>query len=157
MHSLVFVIFCVSTLLILHTYLFYPSLMILFFRKPKTQIEKFSMQDHLPEVAVLVAAYNEERVIGEKIRSVFDSTYPGKIKVYIGSDASTDNTDLIVEDLKKVYKNLELVKFGGRVGKISIVNHLQSLGDESILVMTDANVIFRPETIFELVKQFKDE
>jgi cellulose synthase/poly-beta-1,6-N-acetylglucosamine synthase-like glycosyltransferase len=42
------------------------------------------------------------------------------------------------------------------VGKIGIVNHLQSLSDDSILIMTDANVIFKQATIFELVKKFKD-
>lgn len=158
MHSILLIIFCVSVLLIMHTYVFYPLGMIVLFKKPKTNIVEFIVTDDLPNVAILVAAYNEEKVIGEKIISVFDSTYPAaKIKVYIGSDASTDNTDQIVENLKLRYPNLELVKFGGRVGKISIVNHLQSLGDESILIMTDANVIFKPTTIFELVKPFKDE
>lgn len=158
MHSLLMVIFCLSALLVLHTYLFYPLLMMLFFRRAKTKVSLYGASDDLPHVAILVAAYNEEKVIGEKINSVFNSTYPAsKIKLYVGSDASTDRTEAIVEELQQRYSNLELVKFGGRVGKISIVNHLQSLGDESILIMTDANVIFRPETIFELVKPFRDE
>ena len=114
---------------------------------------EFSSDDNLPEVAVLIAAYNEEKVIGEKIDSVFNSAYPlSKIKVYLGSDASSDNTDAIAEKLIQKYSNLELVKFEGRVGKISIINHLQSIGDEDILIMTDANVIFTPTTIFQLVK-----
>lgn len=158
MHSFLLFIFCGSLLLVLHTYLLYPLGMMLFFKKPKTNIAAFSQQDELPAVAVLIAAYNEENVIGEKITSVFNTTYPlSKIRVYVGSDASTDNTDKIVENLKLKFENLELVKFSGRVGKISIVNHLQSLGDEDLLIMTDANVIFRPATIFELVKNFKDE
>jgi len=158
MFSVLLVIFCIAVLLILHTYLFYPLLMITLFKRSKTAIREFGHNDELPQVAVLVAAYNEEKVIAEKIISVFSSTYPlNKIKVYVGSDASTDNTDAIVEDLKKKYARLELVKFAGRVGKINIVNQLQSLGDEHLLIMTDANVIFRPETIFELVKSFRDE
>jgi cellulose synthase/poly-beta-1,6-N-acetylglucosamine synthase-like glycosyltransferase len=158
MHSLLLFIFIGSVALIVHTYVIYPLLMMFFFRKPLTKVKEYTVHDKLPNVAVLVAAYNEEKVIGEKIESVFSTDYPiSKIKVYVGSDASADNTENIIEELKKKYTNLELVKFSGRVGKISIINHLQSMGDEEILVMTDANVIFRKETIFELIKKFKDE
>ena len=158
MHSTLLIIFFVSAFLIIHTYVIYPLSMILLFSKTNKKTPEYSLNDELPDVAVLIAAYNEERVIGEKIESVFKSTYPfSKIKIYVGSDASQDNTDVIIENLKQAYKNLELIKFSGRVGKISIINHLQSLGDETILIMTDANVIFKPTTIFELVKKFKDD
>ncbi len=158
MYSLLLVIFITCTLLILHTYLFYPLGMILFCRKARYTPVKYKNNEELPVVAVLVAAYNEEKVIGEKIISVFNSTYPAeKIKVYVGSDASADKTDKIVASLQLSYPNLELVRFQGRVGKISIINHLQSLGEEDILVMTDANVIFTPDTIGELVSSFKDQ
>lgn len=158
MHNVLLIIFIASVLLIVHTYLLYPAAMMLLFPKPRKNILEYSQKDSLPDVAVLIAAYNEEKVIREKVDSVFNTSYPlSKIKVYVGSDASGDDTDVIVETLKQKYSNLELVKFHGRVGKISIINHLQSLGDEDILIMTDANVIFRPTTLFELIKQFKDE
>ncbi|MDI1353351.1 MAG: glycosyltransferase [bacterium] len=151
-------IFIISVVLILHTYLFYPVFMLFFFSKEKKIINHYSNQHDLPKVAVLVAAHNEGKVIREKLESVFQSNYPSsKIRVYVGSDASIDDTEAIVEGLKGKYEQLELVKFESRVGKISIINHLQSLGDEDILIMTDANVIFSPDTLFELVKSFKDE
>lgn len=158
MHNILLFIFYISLLLILHTYFLYPLCMMFLFPKAKTKVEEFSLQDELPEVAVLIAAYNEEKVIKEKILSVFNTTYPlQKIKVYVGSDASTDKTDEIIEQLKNEFPNLQLLKFQGRTGKIGIVNHLQTLGKHDILIMTDANVIFKPQTIFELVKKFKDE
>jgi len=132
--------------------------MMLFFSKQNKKRLSYSQNDELPAVAILVAAYNEEKVIAEKIHSVFNSHYPPqKIKLFIGSDASTDQTDKIVADLCKQYSNLQLVKFSGRVGKISIVNELQSLCEEDILIMSDANVIFTPDTIFNLMSYFKDE
>jgi cellulose synthase/poly-beta-1,6-N-acetylglucosamine synthase-like glycosyltransferase len=158
MHSLLLVIFFGSVLLVMHTYLFYPVAMMVLYARPRTKPAEYTTADELPAVAVLIAAYNEENVIREKIISVFGSSYPmHKIKVYVGSDASEDETDTLVTELKERYAALELIKFNGRVGKISIINHLQSLGDEDILIMTDANVIFRPTTIFELVKYFKDQ
>jgi cellulose synthase/poly-beta-1,6-N-acetylglucosamine synthase-like glycosyltransferase len=158
MAELLLVIFSLSALLVIHTYLIYPVVMILLYRKPRTPVKEYLPDDELPQVAVLVAAYNEEKVIGEKVNSVFSSGYPkDRIKVYIGSDASVDATDSIITDLQNKYERLQLVKFDGRVGKISIINHLQSMGDEDILIMTDANVIFRHDTIYELVRKFKDE
>jgi cellulose synthase/poly-beta-1,6-N-acetylglucosamine synthase-like glycosyltransferase len=149
MDKICLLIFGFCVLLVAHTYLFYPFIMILLFSKPKRKNNLVYANDDLPTVAVLVAAFNEERVIGEKIVSVFNTGYPlSKLKVYVGSDASVDSTDSIVESLKLKYANLELVRFDGRVGKISIINHLQSLGDEEILIMTDANVMFKPETIY---------
>lgn len=158
MYNLLLIVFFVSVLLVIHTYVIYPLVMVLFFSKPRTGIAEYTTGDNLPGIAVLIAAYNEEEVIKEKIESVFNTTYPlEKIKVYVGSDASADNTDAIVDSLKQTYKNLELVKFQGRVGKINIVNQLQSMSDEELLIMTDANVIFKPGTLFELIKKFKDE
>ncbi len=143
----------------LHTYLFYPLAMIFLFSKRKINSIEFSENDiALPTVAVLIAAYNEEKVIKEKLLSVFNSHYPiDKIKVYVGSDASDDFTDKLLEVFKQSHTNFEYVVFKTRSGKINIVNHLQSLSEEDILIMTDANVIFKPETIWELVKKFKDE
>lgn len=158
MHSVLLAIFGISVGLILHTYLFYPLIMITFFSRNKQNVASYHKSEDLPKIALLIAAHNEGKVIREKIESVFNSEYPpSKIKVYVGSDASKDDTDTIVEDLKKKHGRLELVKFEDRVGKISIINHLQSLGDEDILIMTDANVIFTQDTIFELIKNFKDE
>lgn len=158
MHNVLLISFLISVYLILHTYLFYPAVMLVFFSKYKNNILEYSALEELPSVAVLIAAYNEEKVIKEKIESVFRSDYPSsKIKVYVGSDASDDQTDVIVEALKTTYPQLELVKFKSRVGKISIINYLQSLGNEEILIMTDANVNFTSQTIFELIKKFKDE
>jgi cellulose synthase/poly-beta-1,6-N-acetylglucosamine synthase-like glycosyltransferase len=158
MHNSLFVIFCSSLFLILHTYLFYPVGMLLLFSKAKNNPGKFSEDEELPNVAILIAAYNEEKVIEKKILSVFNTTYPlSKVNVYVGSDASTDKTESIIASLQGKYANLHLMKFVGRVGKIGIVNQLQSLVKEEILILTDANVIFKGHTIFELIKNFRNE
>lgn len=158
MVSIVLIIFCVSLMLIAHTYVLYPLCMMLFFKKPRTRPAAYAPGDDVPEVSILIAAYNEEKVIGEKLRSVFNTMYPAhKIRVFVGSDASSDRTDAIVTELKQTFPSIELLRFPGRVGKIGIVNHLQKLVKTELLILTDANVLFTPSTIFELIKQFKDE
>ena len=157
MYNLLIIILIGSSLLILHTYVFYPLFMILIYRNSNHNQLLFYSDYELPSIAILIAAYNEEKVIEKKILSVFNTNYPSsKLKVFIGSDASTDRTDQIISNLTNTYSNLEFIKFKGRVGKISIINHLQSLCDESVLILSDANVIFKQNTIFELVKYFKD-
>ncbi len=44
-----------------------------------------------PAVAVLIPAYNEEKVINRTIQSVLDSTYPN-LRVVVIDDGSTDRT-----------------------------------------------------------------
>lgn len=157
MYNLLIIILIGSFLLILHTYVFYPLFMILIYRNSNHNQLLFYSDDELPSIAILIAAHNEEKVIEKKILSVFNTNYPSsKLKVFIGSDASTDRTDEIISNLTNTYSNIEFIKFKGRVGKISIINHLQSLCDESVLILSDANVIFKQNTIFELVKYFKD-
>ena len=157
MYNLLIIILICSSFLILHTYVFYPLFMILIYRNSNHNQLLFYSDDELPSIAILIAAYNEEKVIENKILSIFNTNYPSsKLKVFIGSDASTDRTDQIISNLTITYSNLEFIKFKGRVGKISIINHLQSLCDEPVLILSDANVIFKQNTIFELVKYFKD-
>ena len=66
MHNFLLAIFVVSIILILHTYLFYPLGMILIYSKNSKPVAQYSSDSELPELAVLIAAYNEEKVIEEK-------------------------------------------------------------------------------------------
>jgi len=158
MHNLLLILFLASVFLILQTYLFYPLWMLLFTSKAEIENEIYTANDELPTIGILIAAYNEEKIIGEKINSVFKTDYPlVKINVYVGSDASTDRTDQIISELSKKYPNLRLIKFGGRSGKANIINALAEQANEEIFILTDANVIFKEDTIFNLVKHFKDK
>ncbi|MBT3801836.1 MAG: glycosyltransferase [Bacteroidetes bacterium] len=111
----------------------------------------------LPSVSILLAAYNEELVIEEKIRKTFESNYPiDKIEFLIGSDASTDKTNEIIKSFEANYSNLKLFKFPGRTGKSSIINELVKNASNEIFILTDANVIFEEDTIYQLVKHYKN-
>jgi cellulose synthase/poly-beta-1,6-N-acetylglucosamine synthase-like glycosyltransferase len=158
MHSVLLIIFILSAYAILHSYVVYPLWLIVFTPDKKSVKEKYTIDESLPEVAILMAAYNEEKVIGDKIASVFNTTYPlDKITVYIGSDASTDKTDSIIEEYSQKYPQIKLTRFGGRTGKSGIINQLAENANAPIFILTDANVIFKPDTIFNLIRHFKNE
>ncbi|MBK9283748.1 MAG: glycosyltransferase [Sphingobacteriaceae bacterium] len=157
MLKLFLVIFCLSVFAILHTYVFYP-LLIIFFASFKKRVPSINKNSDLPEVCVLIAAYNEEKVIGQKIQSIVEGDYPlEKIRVLIGSDASTDDTNQIIQNWKSKYSCVELIEFGGRTGKAGIINKLAELAGKKILILTDANVIFAKDTLGHLLMHFNNE
>ena len=78
-----------------------------FLARKKEQTVYFILDDDLPKIAILLAVFNEEKVIEEKIKSTFDTNYPlDKIEFWIGSDSSTDRTDSIVKQYQSLYPQI---------------------------------------------------
>jgi len=150
------VIFWVSIFLIFYSYLLFPSLLHLFARN-KTREPAIPVPDELPDVSVLIAAYNEEGVIEAKIDSVLSANYPSeKLEILVGSDASTDSTNEKLGKLEKSYPVLRLFLFRERTGKPGVVNRLVEEATGEILVITDANVMLEKSSISEMAGYFRD-
>jgi glycosyltransferase involved in cell wall biosynthesis len=151
------ILFWSAVLLVLHTYVFYPLILWIFSSGSKGNTIVYIIEDELPVVSVVIAAHNEEDCIEEKVRSIFSGDYPGdKYEVLIGSDNSDDRTGEIVNSLMKEFAALKFIDFRERRGKGNVVNDLVQLAKGSILVLTDANVIFHKETLFYMVRHFKN-
>ena len=151
--------FAICVYLVLHTYILYPLFLILTTSPSKESNNEIFTQEELPELEILIAAYNEEKVIGEKLKTIFESKYPTeKIFVHIGSDASTDKTNSIVEEFAAKFPGqIKLRIFPGRTGKSGIINQLASESEKKILILSDANVMFSEFCITEMMKHFKNE
>lgn len=151
------IIFWISAFLIMHTYIVYPLLLLILdklFKKPGKNINT----TYTPEVSVLMAVYNEEAVIREKIESLFSSEYPGgKMEVLVGSDSSDDSTGKILTELETLYPELKVIHFTERIGKPAVINRLSSIAKGDILIFTDANVFPEKNTISKLVHNFYDK
>jgi cellulose synthase/poly-beta-1,6-N-acetylglucosamine synthase-like glycosyltransferase len=147
-----------------HSYVLYPLLLKLFSLGKKPDAITYTEADStLPIVRVIFAVYNEEKVISEKLNSIFNTSYPlEKLEVVIGSDNSTDRTNELIQTFAAKYKQITFVAFYERNGKSEILNKLvelvrqrsESKGD--IYIFTDANVMFTPVTIYEAVKHFRN-
>ena len=152
------VLFWIAVLLILHSHVFFPVILE-WLSKGKKQNNFVWLSDSadLPHIDILLAVYNEEKVIEEKIRSVFQTNYPSdKIHFYIGSDASIDRTNEIVQQYQKQYPGI-VFKLFSRTGKSEIINALYRESTSPIMVLTDANVFFDRDTLYQLVKHFREE
>ncbi len=144
----------------MYTYIFYPMLLRKKAIGKSIDFQTYTLQDELPEVNIVIPVCNEEKVIEAKLNSIFETTYPKeKLHIFIGLDNCTDATKQIIET-KFALSNIHLIEFIERQGKPNVLNQIindKIMNDESILILTDANVIFTKHTILELVNYFKDE
>lgn len=123
----------------------------------KKEYKSFTVEDELPKLSVLLSVYNEESVIAAKIESVFNTKYPReKIEFLIGSDNSDDKTNEIITRCVQTNQSVRFFPFARRQGKQNVINKLVDEAVGEILVLTDANVFFNENTLFEMVKYFKD-
>ena len=110
-----------------------------------------------PTITVLCPAYNEESVIEEKIKSFLNIDYPkDKIEMIIISDDSTDNTNKIVQKYLK-NNNINLVVQKPRKGKQSGHNLVEPSIDTEYVLSTDANSIFKPDAVLQLLKVMESD
>jgi cellulose synthase/poly-beta-1,6-N-acetylglucosamine synthase-like glycosyltransferase len=108
-----------------------------------------------PAVAIVVAAYNEEKVIAQKLQNIAEIDYPAdKLSIWIGSDRSTDRTEEIVRSCND--PRIHLWVAPRRSGKAGVLNGLVPQIDAEVLVFTDADIMFEPESIRALTRHFAD-
>jgi biofilm PGA synthesis N-glycosyltransferase PgaC len=144
------ILFALSVAAPLYTYGLYPLILKLL---PRRTYEKDL--NYKPAVSILIAAYNEEKVIEEKIRNLLQLEYPSnKTEILIASDGSTDNTVLRA---KRAGKDLIQVLDLPRGGKVAALNTMLSRAKGEIIVFSDANTMFEKDAVQKLVQSFKDE
>lgn len=109
-------------------------------------------ESDLPTVTLLVAAYNEEEVIGGWLDNAQAVDYPAeRLEVLVASDGSTDGTDAIVSD-----RGVRLLDFGARRGKAAVVNSALRSARGEVVVLTDANTRVDPGAVRRLARWFRD-
>lgn len=145
------IIFWFSVSLIIYSYFGYPIiLMILGFPKGL----KVSKGEITPTVSLLILAYNEEKVIREKIENSLDLDYPrDRLEIVVGSE-STDRTNEIVREYAE--KGIVLYSSGEREGKQATIYRLVPLLKGEIVVFSDTNAIYQKDAIRRLVQNFND-
>lgn len=156
--TVLLVVFVASVALIAHAYFLYPLFLYLLaavLPDGDGDGEFPEAETTLPSVALVIAAYNEEAVIEEKIENSLELNYPGeKLNIIVFSDASSDQTDAIVRSYADA--GIELIRIEGRVGKTECQNRVAAAVDAEVLVFSDANSMYEPDAIRSLVSRFDD-
>ena len=152
------ILFWICLFIVFYTYIGY-GLVLYVLVKVKEMFHKqkaFTLptDEELPEVTLLVAAYNEEEVVDEKMRNSLALDYPkGKLKWLWVTDGSNDGTN----EKLKAYPETEIVYQPERQGKTAALNRAIERVKTPIVVFTDANTMINREAIREMVRTFMDE
>jgi cellulose synthase/poly-beta-1,6-N-acetylglucosamine synthase-like glycosyltransferase len=151
-------IFWGAILIIAYTYVGYPLMLLLLNRirghaQPEL-VEETSCV--LPRVSLLIAAYNEEKVIAKKIENCLGLDYPTELlDIRIGSDGSSDKTNEIVKCYEQRDGRVKLLEFP-RTGKSGVINKaVPGIGAE-IIVFSDANTMLECDSVKRLARRFAD-
>lgn len=150
---LVKILFWLSAFIVFYTFFGYGILVWIIVRikealhKPET----YPVKEEFPMVTLLIAAYNEQDYIEEKMKNCRAIDYPkDRLKIVWVTDGSTDRTPELLSQYPEntVYHKPE------RCGKTAALNRVMEFVDTPYVVMTDANTYLNPESIYRLIRKF---
>jgi cellulose synthase/poly-beta-1,6-N-acetylglucosamine synthase-like glycosyltransferase len=152
------VIFWASLAAVAWTYAGYPLLLLALARlRPRTPAPQAPAETPplCPTVTIIIAAYNEEKAIRDKLESTLALDYPPeKLEVIVASDNSTDRTHDIVRELAP--RGVRLVVLPERAGKTAAQNLAAAAAKGEVLIFTDATTELDRDSVRGLSACFAD-
>ena len=114
-----------------------------------------TLEPYTPPLSVIIAAYNEEKVIAATLRAVTDTSYTGEFEVVVIDDGSTDQTTREIEKAAFINKRIRLIRQPNR-GKSEALRQGVAEARFDTLVFLDADTHFVRETFEALVTPLRD-
>ncbi|PIB34622.1 glycosyl transferase [Reichenbachiella sp. 5M10] len=147
-------LFWILIALVGYTYVGYGILLYILvkLRGSKINPSVYTSNHEIP-ITHIVAAFNEEDYIEEKIKNALALDYPSALnELWIVTDGSTDSTP----DLVKKHENVKLFHSPERKGKIHAVNRVMPLVKTPVVVYSDANTILNAESLHHITRHYLD-
>lgn len=140
--------------LVIYTYLGYPiSLIVLKKIFPKRGSENVNLTE-MPTMTFVVAAYNEEPCIREKIENTLQLNYDqSRFSIVFVTDGSSDETHSIISE----YPSIRLFHQDKRQGKIAAINRIMPYLDSEVVVLSDANTILNNDALMWMGNAYRHE
>ena len=152
------ILFWAMLLIVFYTYIGYGILLYiiirlkrLFLGNPRKTV--LPPDEELPDITLLICAYNEEEVVAEKMKNTLALDYPkDKFHIMWVTDGSNDRTN----DLLTAYPEVDIVFSPERRGKSAALKHgLQELKTRYV-AFTDANTMLNDGAMKEIARLFMD-
>ncbi len=147
-------LFWASLAVLFYTYFGYGIFLfsfLRFFRKEESFKPSYQNQEDLPELTLLIAAYNEADFLKEKIENCFKLQYPrDKWKIYVVTDGSTDGSAEVLAQ----FPTVSVFHQPGRKGKLAAVERVLPEVTTPITVLSDANTLLNPGALLHLADHF---
>jgi len=108
-----------------------------------------------PTVTLIISAFNEGKVIRRKLENCLSLDYPRpRLEIIVVSDCSTDDTDKIVQEYENT--GVRLIRMPERGGKTRGLNYAVPRAAGEIVIFSDANAMYDPLVVRNLVRNFAD-
>ena len=117
-------------------------------RHREVEADNFAFQ---PPISIVLAAYNEAKVIRKTLASLLQTDYPGSLEILVVDDGSTDDTAAIVREESLRDQRIFLLSKNNR-GKARALQSGFAAALNDIIVTLDADTRFDPDTIRHLVQ-----
>lgn len=146
------VIFWISLILVAYTLIGYPVIANLLAIVARRDVQKQYIE---PRISFIIAAYNEETSIAEKLEQTLALDYPpDQLEIIVADDGSSDRTPEIVRS----FGDRGVIHFRSdhRAGKTDCLNRAAAIATGEILVFSDATGVFDARSLRELASHFAD-
>jgi cellulose synthase/poly-beta-1,6-N-acetylglucosamine synthase-like glycosyltransferase len=145
------VLFWLCIAFLLYTYMGYPMLLAAL---PKKHDANQDVSGQEPEATLLIAAYNEEKCIAQKLENSLSLDYPaGKLQILIAADGSDDKTVEITQGFSG--RGVELSYQPARQGKMAAITRTMAAVRGKIVIFSDANNLYDHNALLQLVTPFQ--
>jgi cellulose synthase/poly-beta-1,6-N-acetylglucosamine synthase-like glycosyltransferase len=146
------ILFWTALGLLAYTHVGYPALLWLLVRARRHRTSRPPAEAELPSITLVVPAYDEEEVIAAKVRNALELDYPReRLELIVASDGSRDRTVGLAREA-----GADIVLDLPRGGKVRAQDAAVERARGEILAFSDANSIWAPDALRELVAPFAD-
>lgn len=148
-------IFWIGIGIVFYTYLGYGIILYALVKIKEIFIKPVTLRlpEPLPEVTLLIAAYNEEAIVKNKMANCHALDYPAeKLKITWITDGSNDHTNELLQE----YQDTKILFRPERQGKTAALNRAIQFIETPFVVFTDANTMLNPGAIKEIIRLFTD-
>ena len=149
------ILFWILIAVIFYTYLGYGIVLFILIKLKRIFAKKETKVDNveLPEVTLLIAAYNEQDYVKAKVENTLQLNYPAeKLHQIWVTDGSNDETP----ERLKAYPEVEVLHKPERSGKIAAMNRGIKFVKTPIVIFSDANTLLGKESIMKIAEMFSN-
>lgn len=139
---------------IVYAYLGYTLLLLIMSLFKRKKECKTIEQDDLPEITLVIAAYNEKSILTEKLLNSAQINYPKEkfTQIWV-TDGSSDGSEI---ELQK-HSDITVLHSDERKGKMAAINRAMKQVSTPITVFCDANTMLHPDSIYWMVSSLSDK
>lgn len=149
------ILFWCSFIIVLYTYIGYGVVLygLVKFKHFFCTLDQTFPEQGFPSVTLFITAYNEEKIIDEKMSNCRELEYPKeKLKIIWVTDGSNDRTN----DLLAQYSDVTVYHTPERKGKTAAINRGMQFITTPFTVFTDANTMLNSEALTEIAEYFRN-